>query len=132
LTNIGGAFSGKDPTKVDRSAAYAVRWVAKSLVAGGFCKRCIVQIAYAIGVSAPLSIYVNSYGTALQGYNDFDLRDIIMRNFDLRPGVIIKELRLRRPIYKKTSAFCHFGRNDPDFTWESPKDLSHEKKDTRE
>lgn len=88
----GGAFSGKDPSKVDRSAAYAARWVAKSLVANGFCQRALVQIAYSIGIAKPLSIHVDSYGTVAEGLTDFDLRDIIVRNFDLRPGMIIKEL----------------------------------------
>ncbi|KAL4493510.1 hypothetical protein ABPG72_007518 [Tetrahymena utriculariae] len=124
----GGAFSGKDPTKVDRSAAYAARWVAKSLVHNGFCKRALVQVAYGIGIAKPLSIYVNSYDTAAQGYTDLDLQEIVVNNFDLRPGMIIKELNLKRPIYKKTASCGHFGRNDPDFTWETPKDLSHAKK----
>jgi S-adenosylmethionine synthetase len=118
----GGAFSGKDPTKVDRSAAYAARWVAKSIVAAGLAKRCIVQVAYAIGVSKPLSTYVNTYGTAV-GKTDAEILDIVNANFDLRPHAIIKELNLRRPIYTKTASFGHFGRNDPDFTWETPKTL---------
>lgn len=121
----GGAFSGKDPTKVDRSAAYAARWVAKSLVNAGLCKRALVQVAYGIGIAKPLSIYVNSYDTAADGYTDLDLQEIVTNNFDLRPGMIIKELNLKRPIYKKTASCGHFGRNDPDFTWETPKDLSH-------
>ena len=124
----GGAFSGKDPTKVDRSAAYAARWVAKSLVSNGFCKRALVQVAYGIGIAKPLSIYVNSYGTVSDGYTDIDLQDIVTENFDLRPGMIIKELNLKRPIYKKTASCGHFGRNDPDFTWETPKNLDHAKK----
>jgi S-adenosylmethionine synthetase len=95
----GGAFSGKDPSKVDRSAAYAVRWVAKSLVSNGFCDRAMVEIAYGIGVSHPISIYVNSYNTVKNGLNDEDLQDIVLRNFDLRPGCIIRDLRLKRPIY---------------------------------
>ena len=123
----GGAFSGKDPTKVDRSAAYAARWVAKSLVKAGLCDRVIAQISYAIGIAHPLSVYVNSYGTARPGKTDKDLLDIVLRNFDLRPGCIIRDLRLKRPIYQKTAAYGHFGReDDPDFTWEVPKDLSHE------
>jgi S-adenosylmethionine synthetase len=85
---------------VDRSATYAVRWVAKSLVANGFCDRVMVEIAYGIGVSQPISIYVNSYNTAKKGYNDEDLQNIILRNFDLRPGCIIRDLRLKRPIYR--------------------------------
>ncbi|EGR27498.1 S-adenosylmethionine synthetase, putative [Ichthyophthirius multifiliis] len=124
----GGAFSGKDPTKVDRSAAYAVRWVAKSLVSNGFCKRALVQVSYGIGIAKPLSIYVNTYDTAIQGYNDFDLKDIVVKAFDLRPGIIIRDLQLKRPIYKKTAHGGHFGRDDPDFTWEIPKDLSQYKK----
>jgi S-adenosylmethionine synthetase len=124
----GGAFSGKDATKVDRSAAYAARWVAKSLVAGAFCKRAMVQIAYGIGLADPISIYVDSYGTVSEGYTDNDLSQIVAKNFNLRPGMIIKELGLKRPIFKKLSAFGHFGRNDPDFLWEQPKDLSHERK----
>lgn len=127
----GGAFSGKDPSKVDRSAAYAARWVAKSLVAGGFCRRCMVQVAYGIGIAKPISIYVDSYGTVQEGYTDYDLQEIVVKNFDLRPGMIIKELDLKRPIYKKTASLGHFGRDDPEFTWEKPKDLSHEKKDVK-
>jgi S-adenosylmethionine synthetase len=124
----GGAFSGKDPTKVDRSAAYAARWVAKTLVANGFAKRCLVQIAYGIGIADPISVHIDTYGTVTEGYTDNDLKEIVLRNFNLRPGMIIKELKLKRPIYSKLSAFGHFGRNDPDFLWEQPKDLSHEKK----
>jgi len=124
----GGAFSGKDSTKVDRSAAYAARWVAKSLVAGGFCKRAMVQIAYGIGIADPISIFVDTYGTVAEGYTDSDLGQIVAKNFNLRPGMIIKDLGLKRPIFKKLSAFGHFGRNDADFLWEQPKDLSHERK----
>jgi len=124
----GGAFSGKDSTKVDRSAAYAARWVAKSLVAGGFCKRAMVQIAYGIGIADPISIFVDTYGTVAEGYTDSDLGQIVAKNFNLRPGMIIKELGLKRPIFKKLSAFGHFGRTDADFLWEQPKDLSHERK----
>ena len=119
----GGAFSGKDPTKVDRSAAYAARWVAKSLVAAGLCHRCLVQVSYAIGVAHPLSIFVNSYGSVLGGRTDDDLLEIVKKNFDLRPGIILRDLDLLRPIYHKTAAFGHFGRDDPDFTWEKPKKL---------
>jgi len=123
----GGAFSGKDPSKVDRSAAYAMRWVAKSLVKAGLCDRCLVQVSYAIGVAQPLSVYVDTYGTVKHGKTDRDLLNIVLRNFDLRPGCIIRDLNLLRPIYKKTAAYGHFGReDDPDFTWEMPKDLSHE------
>jgi len=124
----GGAFSGKDATKVDRSAAYAARWVAKSLVANKFAKRALVQIAYGIGIADPISIHVDSYGTVAEGFTDGDLSQIVTRNFNLRPGGIIKELGLKRPIFKKLSAFGHFGRNDPDFLWEQPKDLAHERK----
>lgn len=125
----GGAFSGKDPTKVDRSAAYAARWVAKSLVHAGLCKRCMVQIAYGIGLADPISIHVDSYGTVKAPYDDADLAGIIMENFDLRPGSIIKDLGLKKPIYKKLSAFGHFGRDEPDFLWEQPKLLKFEKKE---
>jgi len=120
----GGAFSGKDPSKVDRSAAYAARWVAKSLVAAGLAERVIVQVAYAIGVSHPLSLFVDTYGTAKDGRTDEDILEIIKKNFDLRPGMIIKELQLKRPIYEKTAYHGHFGRNDPDFLWEVPKKLT--------
>lgn len=119
----GGAFSGKDTTKVDRSAAYAARWVAKSLVAGGLCRRVLVQLSYAIGVPYPLSIFVDTYGTATGGRSDTDLTEIVKKNFDLRPGCIIRDLNLRRPIMRKTAAYGHFGRNDPDFTWEKVKEL---------
>jgi len=122
----GGAFSGKDPTKVDRSGAYAARWVAKSLVAAGLAHRVLVQVSYAIGIAHPLSIYVNSYGSALGGRTDADLLAIVKKNFDLRPGLILRDLDLLRPIYNKTAAFGHFGRNDPDFTWEVPKKLDLE------
>eukprot|EP01122_Echinamoeba_exundans_P001300 TRINITY_DN11381_c2_g1_i1.p1 TRINITY_DN11381_c2_g1~~TRINITY_DN11381_c2_g1_i1.p1 ORF type:complete len:418 (-),score=110.34 TRINITY_DN11381_c2_g1_i1:207-1367(-) len=117
----GGAFSGKDPTKVDRSAAYACRWVAKSLVAAGLCRRCLVQVSYSIGIAKPLSIFVNTYGTGKQ--SDAELLKVIENNFDLRPGCIMRELDLRRPIYHKTASYGHFGRNDPDFKWETPKTL---------
>jgi len=117
----GGAFSGKDPTKVDRSGAYAARWIAKSLVAAGLAKRVLVQVSYAIGVPEPLSIYVDSYGTGNK--SDAEILEIVKKNFDLRPGCLARDLNLRRPIYQKTAAFGHFGRNDPDFTWETPKTL---------
>jgi S-adenosylmethionine synthetase len=119
----GGAFSGKDPSKVDRSAAYAARWIAKSLVAEKLANRVLVQIAYAIGVSHPLSVFVDSYGTVQGGRTDADLLKIVQDNFDLRPGMIIRELKLKRPIYQKTAYHGHFGRNDPDFLWEHPKRL---------
>jgi S-adenosylmethionine synthetase len=117
----GGAFSGKDPSKVDRSAAYAARWVAKSVVASGLARRCLVQVSYAIGVAKPLSVYVDTYGTGKK--SDTEILDIINKNFDLRPGCIIRDLKLKRPIYEKTAYHGHFGRNDPDFTWEQPKKL---------
>ena len=112
----GGAFSGKDCTKVDRSAAYAARWVAKNVVAAGLADRCEIELAYAIGVSKPLSVMVDTFGTA---HVDEDrIVEAINKTFDLRPGAIIRDLDLRRPIYEKTAAYGHFGRNDPDFTWE--------------
>jgi len=115
----GGAFSGKDPTKVDRSAAYMARWIAKSVVASGLAKRCLFQVSYSIGVSEPLSIFVDSYGT---GDDDYILT-VIKANFDMRPGMIARNLNLRRPIYAQTACYGHFGRNEPDFTWEKPKTL---------
>merc|ERR1719145_388885 len=118
----GGAFSGKDTTKVDRSAAYAARWVAKSIVAAGLAKRIIVQLSYAIGVNYPLSVFVDSYGTGIKGKSDEDLTEIVKKNFDLRAGCIIRDLDLRRPFLRKTAAYGHFGREDPDFTWEKPKE----------
>eukprot|EP00993_Chasmostoma_nieuportense_P000615 NODE_1567_length_1455_cov_6882.393825_g1486_i0.p1 GENE.NODE_1567_length_1455_cov_6882.393825_g1486_i0~~NODE_1567_length_1455_cov_6882.393825_g1486_i0.p1 ORF type:complete len:437 (-),score=53.89 NODE_1567_length_1455_cov_6882.393825_g1486_i0:144-1361(-) len=118
----GGAFSGKDPTKVDRSACYAARWVAKSLVAAGLCKRALVQVAYAIAVAEPLSVHVDSYGTGV--YSDADLLKIVNANFKLNPYSIITDLNLRRPIYSKTAAYGHFGRDDPDFTWETVRPLT--------
>lgn len=117
----GGAFSGKDPSKVDRSAAYAARWIAKSLVAAQMCSRCLVQLSYAIGVAKPLSVYVDTYGTHKVSMQR--IYSTIDDNFDLRPGMIRKALRLRRPIYNKTAAYGHFGRSDPDFSWEQPKQL---------
>ncbi|KAL6051589.1 S-adenosylmethionine synthase [Balamuthia mandrillaris] len=119
----GGAFSGKDPSKVDRSAAYAARWIAKSLVAAGLCNRALVQISYAIGVTHPLSVFVDTYGTAKNGFTDEKILEVIQNNFDLRPGVIARDLKLKRPIYQKTAYHGHFGRNDPDFLWEAPKTL---------
>lgn len=117
----GGAFSGKDQSKVDRSAAYYGRYVAKSMVANGLAHRCLIQVSYAIGLADPLSIHVDSYGTVKEGLTDDDLIRIVKNNFCFRPGSIIKELDLKRPIYQKTAAFGHFGRNDKDFTWEQPK-----------
>nr|XP_034310395.1 S-adenosylmethionine synthase isoform X2 [Crassostrea gigas] len=115
----GGAFSGKDFSKVDRSAGYAARWVAKSLVKAGLCKRVLVQLSYAIGISEPISITVFSYNTSK--YPEERLLEIINKNFDLRPGKIVKELNLRKPIYEKTACYGHFGR--PEFSWEVPKKL---------
>jgi len=115
----GGAFSGKDYTKVDRSAAYAARWVAKSLVKAGLCRRCLVQVSYAIGVAEPLSITVFSFGTSSK--TSTELTEIVKKNFDLRPGRIVKDLELKKPIFQKTSTYGHFGRKD--FTWEQPKEL---------
>lgn len=112
----GGAFSGKDPTKVDRSATYAARYVAKNLVAAGIADRCEIQIAYAIGVAQPVSIRVETFGTGK--LPEEQIIELIRNNFDLRPGAIIRDLDLRRPIYRKTAAYGHFGRLDPDFTWE--------------
>ncbi len=112
----GGAFSGKDPTKVDRSAAYAARWVAKNIVAAGLADRCEVQLAYAIGVADPLSINVETFGTSK--LSSEQLVDLINAHFDLRPGAIIHDLDLRRPIYRNTAAFGHFGREDIDAPWE--------------
>jgi S-adenosylmethionine synthetase len=115
----GGAFSGKDFSKVDRSAAYAARWVAKSLVKAGLCKRVLVQISYAIGVAHPLSITIFSYGTSSK--SESELLDIVKKNFDLRPGKIVQDLDLKKPIYSKTSCYGHFGREE--FSWEKPKKL---------
>lgn len=112
----GGAFSGKDPTKVDRSAAYAARYVAKNLVAGGLADRCEVQISYAIGVAAPIAISVETFGTGY--FEDEVINRVVRRQFDLRPGAIIRDLDLRRPIYSGTAAHGHFGRADLDLPWE--------------
>jgi len=113
----GGAFSGKDPTKVDRSAAYMARYIAKNIVAAGLAKRCEVQLAYAIGVAEPVSVLVDTFGTGT--VDESTLRQLIRANFQLTPKGIIDSLKLRRPIYQKTAAYGHFGRNDPDFTWEA-------------
>ncbi len=112
----GGAFSGKDPSKVDRSASYAMRWVAKNVVAGELADRCEVQVAYAIGTARPVGLYVETFGTARVPENR--IADAIREVFDLRPGAIIRDLDLRRPIYRATAAYGHFGRELPDFTWE--------------
>ena len=112
----GGAFSGKDPSKVDRSAAYAMRHVAKNLVAAGLARKCEVGVAYAIGVAKPVSVFVDSYGTG--AYSDDKLAEIVNEVFDLRPAAIIKNLELKRPIYAQTAAYGHFGRDDLDLPWE--------------
>ena len=112
----GGCFSGKDPTKVDRSASYMARYVAKNLVASGLAKKCEVQFAYAIGVPDPVSIMVNTFGTCK--LHEAELVKLVRRNFDLTPGGIIEKLKLRRPIYRKTAAYGHFGRDEEGFTWE--------------
>jgi S-adenosylmethionine synthetase len=112
----GGAFSGKDPSKVDRSAAYAARWVAKTVVAAGAARRCEVQVAYAIGVAHPVSVLVETFGTAT--VDPDEIAGAVQQIFDLRPAAIIRDLDLRRPIYKKTAAYGHFGRSDKELTWE--------------
>ena len=113
----GGAFSGKDPTKVDRSAAYMARYIAKNIVAAGLADRAEVQLAYAIGVAEPVSVRVDTFGTGKVG--EAKLTELVRKNFSLNPKGIIESLNLRRPIYQKTAAYGHFGRNDPDFTWEA-------------
>ena len=112
----GGAFSGKDPTKVDRSAAYAARWAAKNVVAAGLAERCEIQVAYAIGVAHPLSVNVETFGTGKIA--DEKIAELVTEHFDLRPGAIIRDLDLRRPIYRQTAAYGHFGRDDIEFPWE--------------
>ena len=123
----GGAFSGKDATKVDRSAAYAARYVAKNIVAAGLAEKCEVQLAYAIGVAQPVSISIDTFGTGK--VSEDVLIDVVRNNFDLRPAGIIKMLDLRRPIYKQTAAYGHFGREDPDFTWEKTDKVDELKKE---
>src|SRR5207247_6155483 len=112
----GGACSGKDPTKVDRSAAYAARYVAKNVVAAGLAERCQLQVAYAIGVAHPMSVVVETFGT--EAIPVSKIEDLVRSHFDLRPAAILRDLDLRRPIYAKTAAYGHFGRDDRDFTWE--------------
>jgi S-adenosylmethionine synthetase len=112
----GGAFSGKDPTKVDRSAAYAARYVAKNIVAAGLADKCEVGLAYAIGVAHPLSVNVETFG--IGRISDEEIRKLVEKNFDLRPAAIIRDLDLRRPIYRKIATYGHFGRTDVDLTWE--------------
>jgi S-adenosylmethionine synthetase len=113
----GGAFSGKDPSKVDRSAAYAARWVAKNVVAAGAARRCEIQVAYAIGVARPVSVMVETFGT--ENVDVDTIAAAVQEVFDLRPAAIIRDLDLRRPIYKKTAAYGHFGRQEKEFTWEA-------------
>lgn len=118
----GGAFSGKDPSKVDRSGAYVARWVAKSVVASGLAQKCEVQLAYAIGKPEPLSVYVNTFGTGK--YTNQEISDKILKNFDLRPGVIIETLQLRKPWYRQVAAYGHFGRPELDLPWEKIKKIN--------
>jgi len=126
----GGAFSGKDPTKVDRSAAYACRWMAKSVVKAGLCKRACVQLSYAIGVAKPLSIFVETYGTEKEGLTAASITELVKINFDARPGALARDLQLREPKYNKTAAYCHFGRKPYTkdgirfFEWENARDMS--------
>ena len=112
----GGAFSGKDPSKVDRSAAYAMRWVAKNVVAAGLADRCEVQVAYAIGKAQPVGLFIETFGT--EKFDPTSISEVVKQVFDLRPAAIIRDLNLLRPIYGKTAAYGHFGRELPDFTWE--------------
>jgi len=112
----GGAFSGKDPTKVDRSGSYATRWVAKNIVAAGLADRCQIQIAYTIGVAEPVSLNIETFGSGK--ISDERIEELVREHFDLRPGAIIRDLELRQPIYKKTAAYGHFGRTDVDLPWE--------------
>ena len=113
----GGAFSGKDPSKVDRSAAYAMRWVAKNVVAAGLATRCEVQVAYAIGKAHPVGLFVETFGTGT--VPDSQIQDAVLSVFDLRPAAIVRDLDLLRPIYRQTAAYGHFGRPEMDFTWEA-------------
>ncbi len=117
----GGSFSGKDPTKIERSGAYYARYVAKSLVHHKLCHRVLVQVSYALGMADPLAIYIDSYGTVKEGMMDEDLMNVVRKNFNFRLNSIIDELQLRQPVYSKTSVFGHFGRDGPEFTWEVPK-----------
>ena len=118
----GGAFSGKDPSKVDRSAAYAARWVAKHVVASGAADRCEVQVAYAIGMAHPVSILVETFGTEKVPVDRIE--EAVRATFDLRPAAIVRDLKLKRPIYRPTAAYGHFGRELPDFEWEKLSRLS--------
>ena len=123
----GGAFSGKDPSKVDRSACYYARFVAKNIVAAGLAKRCEVQVAYAIGVARPVSVLVETFGTSR--ISDEKIAKLVEKHFDLRPKGIIHALNLLRPIYSKTAAYGHFGRDEPEFTWENTDKVSALKDD---
>lgn len=116
----GGAFSGKDATKVDRSGAYMARLVAKSIVFSGLCSRCLVQVSYGIGIARPLSLHINTFGTSKNGYNDTKLLEIVNKVFDFRPGILMKQLNLKSPIFRKTSSGGHFGRAEEEFLWEKP------------
>src|SRR5262249_29689660 len=116
-TDGGGAFSGKDPSKVDRSAAYAARYVAKNIVAAGLATKCLVQVSYAIGVARPTSVMVTTQGTGK--ISDEKISELVQKHFDLRPKGIIQMLDLLRPIYEKTAAYGHFGRDEPEFSWEN-------------
>ncbi len=124
----GGCFSGKDPTKVDRSAAYMARYIAKNLVAAGVARRCEVQLAYAIGYPEPVSVYVDTFGTARESVTDERLAEVVREVFPLSPGDIIDCLDLRRPIYRATAAYGHFGRSEPEFTWERTDKVEEVKK----
>jgi S-adenosylmethionine synthetase len=125
----GGAFSGKDPSKVDRSAAYAARYVAKNIVAAGLATKCLVQVSYAIGVARPTSIMVDTHGTGK--ISDDKLGELVAKHFDLRPKGIVQMLDLLRPIYEKTAAYGHFGRDEPEFSWEATDKASALKADAR-
>ena len=113
----GGAFSGKDPSKVDRSAAYAMRWVAKNVVAAGLADRCEAQVAYAIGKAHPVGLFIETFGT--EKVPETKIQEAVLEVFDLRPAAIIRDLDLLRPIYSQTAAYGHFGREEPDFSWET-------------
>jgi S-adenosylmethionine synthetase len=125
----GGAFSGKDPSKVDRSAAYAGRYVAKNIVAAGLAERCEIQVSYAIGVAEPTSISIDTFGTGK--ISDDRIAELVREHFDLRPKGLVAMLNLKRPIYRKTAAYGHFGREDKDFTWEKKDKASALKKAAR-
>lgn len=120
----GGAFSGKDTTKVDRSAAYAARWAAKSIVAAGLAKRALVQVSYAIAVAQPLSMFVDTYGSGKEGYSDRQICEIVEKNFDMRPGVLVRDLELKKPQFQKLAAYGHMGREDLNPAWEKVKELT--------